>query len=119
MQILGKDCCGLVDPVINIWVICMKNKVSRNEFLDKVSVECGVSSSVVHKVYGGIISVFNDIIRSGRDISLTGFGTFALKKHKGHPVQFDAKESHVKDYDVLKFTPSDVLMNKIRANKES
>ena len=100
----------------------MRAKVNRNEFLDMVtqSLPCFTDEGVklsqadVRTVYDALVSKIKEIVVSGQDLSLTGFGSFTLKKHKGHPVQFEANEDSVDDYVVLKFTASDVLMNSIR-----
>lgn len=92
----------------------MKLKVNKNEFLESISNKTNIPLNTVKSVYNAIINEIRVVICSGKDLSLTGFGTFMLKKHKGHPVQFEAKSDKVKDYVVLKFAASDVLMSHIR-----
>ena len=90
------------------------NKVSKNEFISRISSRCGFSRNDVRLFYDAFIDEIRDVICEGRDLSLTGFGTFSIKQHKGHPVQFHSTGGSVDDYVVLKFTASDVLMDKIR-----
>lgn len=88
------------------------NKVNKNEFLERISKKNNIPLADVKRVYNAIIDEFKVVMCSGSELSLTGFGTFSMKKHRGHPVQFDSKA--IDDYMVLKFTASDVLMTKIR-----
>ena len=92
----------------------MKNKVNKNEFLERIAEKNEIPLSEVRLVYDAIVDELKTVVCNGQDLSLTGFGTFSLKRHKGHPVQFEAKTDTVKDYVVLKFAASDVLMSKIR-----
>lgn len=106
----------------------MKAKINRNEFLEMVADALPafgdtsgdfepakkLSPEDVRKIYDVVVDLMKDVVCSGKDLSLTGFGSFTLKNHKGHPVQFEASGESVEDYVVLKFTASDVLMNDIR-----
>lgn len=92
----------------------MKHKVNKNEFLGEIAEKTGLESNVVKTVYNAFVDEIRSVVCQGKDLSLTGFGSFSLKKHKGHPVQFEAKTDKVKDYVVLKFAASDVLMSNIR-----
>lgn len=99
-------------------VINTKRKINKNEFLSAVAKRAGVSLSTVKTVYKAFVEELKNVVCHGYDLSLTGFGSFILKKHKGHPVQFEAKTETVKDYVVLKFAASDVLMTDIRKDYE-
>ena len=92
----------------------MKQKVNKNEFIDIIAKDKNMDAGTVKTVYDAIIGTLTDIVCDGQSLSLTGFGTFSLKEHKGHPVQFEAKTESVGNYKVLKFTASDVLMSRIR-----
>ena len=95
-----------------------KRKVNKNEFLSAVAKNSGFNVTVVKAVYTAFIEEIKNVVCNGYDLSLTRFGSFVLKKHKGHPVQFEAKTDTVKDYVVLKFAASDVLITDIRKNYE-
>lgn len=92
----------------------MKSKVNKNEFLKEIARKTNKPVSEVRDIYDAIVDEIKTVVCSGQGLSLTGFGTFSLKEHKGHPVQFEAKSDKVQDYVVLKFTASDVLMSRIR-----
>lgn len=94
----------------------MRHKINKNEFLNAVAKRTGLSFKVVKTVYSAIVDEIRSVVCRGEDLSLTGFGSFTLKKHKGHPVQFEAKADKVNDYVVLKFAASDVFMSDIRHN---
>jgi nucleoid DNA-binding protein len=95
----------------------MKHKVNKNEFLKSVAGKTGVPMATVKTVYTAIVDEIRAVVCKNDYLSLTGFGTFMLKKHKGHPVQFEAKTDKVQDYEVLKFAASDVLMSSIRQGR--
>ena len=89
-------------------------KINKNEFLHLVAKKCDVSFVTTKKVYTAMIEQIKESVCEANSVSLTGFGRFSLKKHKGHRVQFEAKSDTVTDYLVLKFVASDALMSDIR-----
>lgn len=96
-----------------------KQKLNKNEFLNMLAVKYNIPIADVHTVYDAFVNEIRESVCEGHDVSLTGFGTFTLKRHKGHPVQFEAKTDMVRDYVVLKFAASDVLITRIRKDYES
>lgn len=97
----------------------MKRRVNKNEFLEIIAEKNNMTPKAVRIIYEAIVDEIKAVVCSGQDLSLTGFGTFSLKTHKGHPVQFEAESDTVKDYVVLKFAASDVLMSRIRTAHSS
>ncbi len=91
-------------------------KVNKNDFLKRVAKKTCMNPAAVRDVFDAMIDEGKTVLCSGGELSLSGFGTFSLREHKGHPVQFEAKTEAVNDYIVLKFSPSDVLMAKIRSD---
>lgn len=91
-----------------------KDKMNKSELLTCVAKENNLTQKQMRSVFDSIIECIRQNICEGKDVSLTGFGTFSLQKHKGHPVQFASSSNVVKDYVVVKFTPSDALMTSIR-----
>lgn len=55
-----------------------------------------------------------EAVARGEKVSLTGFGSYFMKEHKGHPVQFGSGENRVADYQVFRFAPSNVLNRRLR-----
>lgn len=76
--------------------------------------ETNCNLEMLTQAYQLIIDGIQKTVCSGKELSLSGFGSFYLRKHKGHPVQFDSGTTKVNDYVVLKFSASDVLAQKIR-----
>ena len=68
----------------------MKHKVNKNEFLGEIAEKTGLELNVVKTVYNAFVDEIRSVVCRGKDLSLTVFGSFSLKKHKGHPVQFEA-----------------------------
>ena len=89
-------------------------KVNKNEFLKHAAVRANMSVAEMKGAFRALMDEAVAVLCSGKDLSLTGFGTFGLKTHKGHPVRFNAGDGKVRDYVVMKFVPSDVLMSRIR-----
>ena len=92
----------------------MKQKVNKSQFLQSVSKSTGYPVKDLKAVFAAMEDEMVTVLLNGDELSLTGLGVFSLKSHKGHPVQFEAKGKKVKDYAVLKFTPSSVFMSRIR-----
>lgn len=97
----------------------MKYKVNKNDFFERVAKRSGTNIKAVKQIYEAIVDEITSIVCEGDNLSLTGFGTFSLKTHAGHPVQFKSDLKNVDAYSVLKFTASDVLMMKIRNQVDS
>jgi len=96
-----------------------KDKLNKSEMLACVAKQNGITHKQARAFFDSIIDYIRANICEGKDVSLTGFGTFSLQKHKGHPVQFASDTNTVKDYVVVKFTPSDALMTSIRKDYEN
>lgn len=79
-------------------------RVSKRDFISRVSIRTGLSIRLVSEVYEAILDELRDLVRDRRTVVLTGFGRFYLQEHKGHKVRFG--KSAVKDYAVLKFSAS-------------
>lgn len=90
-----------------------KNKISKNQFLADVARNNDMSLEDITDAYNAIVNGIHDVVVSGRTLSLTGFGSFYLQRHKGHPVQFEGR-SNVEDYVIFKFSASDVLNKRFR-----
>lgn len=90
-----------------------KNKISKKHFLAAVAHDSGMSIENIIKAYDAIVNGLHDQLASGNTVSLTGFGSFYLQKHKGHPVQFEGR-AVIHDYIVMKFSASDVLNKHFR-----
>lgn len=94
------------------------NKVNKEKFLSRVAKRAGISKSVVRKVYYAMIAEIEWIAQNEDKLTLTGFGTFYVQRHKGHPVQFGTRSTNVSDYLVFKFSASNVLNKRIRKMNE-
>lgn len=99
-----------------------KTKVNKDEFLQKVADNSDIDIKIVNDVYDNIIDTIKYFVCEGKSVSLTRFGTFSLKEHKGHPVQFQNEENSSKsidNYKVFKFDASDVFIKQIRNESAS
>lgn len=103
------------------------NKVNKDEFLERVTARLQSQHTVdemaargschlftVREMYEAMIEEVKDIVRVGDRLSLTGFGSFYSQLHRGHPVQFGGKQKNVQDYQVFKFSASNVLNRELR-----
>lgn len=94
-----------------------KDKMNRSEFLARVAKRTGYSRRIVLEIYDAMVDEFVDVIQNKKQLLLTGFGTYFVQQHKGHPVQFSGGNDVVEDYDVLKFSPSNILKQRVRSNQ--
>lgn len=93
-----------------------KEKMNRSEFLSRVAKRLGRNRQDVVEVYDAMLEEFVDAMRMDKQLLLTGFGNYYMQTHKGHPVQFAGGNDVVGDYDVLKFSPSNVLKKRVRSD---
>lgn len=91
-------------------------KVNKSEYLQNVAKRTGMSLDDVFDVFDAMVDELVEVARSKRKLSLTGVGLFYVQQHKGHPVQFAGSSEKVSDYEVLKFSASDVMNKKLRDN---
>lgn len=80
-----------------------EKRVSKREFLARVSSETGMPLKTVTRVYDGVLDELLETMRRNEALMLTGFGKFYPQAHKGHRVQF-AGDGAIDDYQVLKFS---------------
>lgn len=99
----------------------MKTKVSKKAFLSSMARKHNMPITAVNDFYEAFIEEIYSTIASGHTLTLTGFGSFYLQKHKGHPVQFDGNEGRrgVNDYLIFKFSASDVINRRFRDDYQS
>lgn len=96
-----------------------KQKLNKIEFLKMLAVKYDIPIADVHAVYHAFVNEICEAVCEGHSVSFTGFGTFSLKRHKGHPVQLGGKNDAMSDYVVLKFVASDILGTRIRKDYEA
>ena len=93
-------------------------KVSKRPFLVALTKQ-GYTFEEAVNIYESFMKVLLDEVLKGNEVTLTGFGNFMLKYHKGHPVQFtDRDKDSVGGYLTLKFVTSTVLNKRLRSNTE-
>lgn len=92
----------------------MNKRVNGREFLNRVSVRTGLPLEVVDAVYGGMLDEIRHILYQQDRLLLSGFGSFYVHRHKGHPVQFGDEKNYVPDYLVARFSASNVLNKYLR-----
>jgi nucleoid DNA-binding protein len=90
-----------------------KARVTKKQFLADVAQEVDMPVDVVTKVFNACVDRTKNIVADGSTLTITGFGSFYLQRHKGHPVQFEG-HGEVPDYVVFKFSASDVLNRRFR-----
>lgn len=94
-------------------------KIRKSELCVRVAASCdGVSKKLVMTIYDALIAEIYKSVAEGKVVSLTGFGSFYLTKHKGHPVRCD-KGLSVSDYVLFKFSTSNVLNSRFRKDYAS
>lgn len=86
-----------------------ENKLCLTDLLKAVSHKSGVSLSVVRSVYDSMVDITVENLIEGRRVGMTGFGSFYIQDHKGHPVQFNNTKKSIDDYKVVKFVASGLV----------
>ncbi len=89
-------------------------KLNEKDFIKNLAADNGLSANELAFYSKVLTEGIVDACEKGFAVSLTGFGIFCIKKHKGHPVQFEANNGIVSDYPVFKFSASDVLNRSVR-----
>lgn len=89
------------------------HRVTKREFVDRVSRRSGWSPAVVSEVYEAVLDEIRESIAVGDVIVLTGFGRFYRQNHKGHEVHFG--RTTIKAYPVLKFSASRSANHRVHA----
>ena len=104
-------------------ILCMKeNRENRRAFAEKVTASLNknpcrmheYSISEIETIFGTMLEQLINTTKEGKEQFFIGFGSFYLKKHKGHPVQFGSAETEIGDYVTLKFSASNNLSTKLR-----
>lgn len=99
-----------------------ENRENRRAFAEKVAASLNknpcraheYSISEIETVFGTMLEQLVNTVKEGKEQFFTGFGSFYLQKHKGHPVQFGSAETEISDYVTLKFSASNNLSTKLR-----
>ena len=90
-------------------------KITKRPFITKLAEKKEYSPKEASDIYELFIDTLVSEVLKGNEVMLTGFGSFSLKCHKGHPIKFIKKEkSQINEYLVLKFTASNTLSKKLR-----
>ena len=87
----------------------------RDEFISYLAATNNISVSDAQKAYNMVMTGIEDVVCSGRTLTLVRFGSFFLKTHKGHAVFLCPGVRSIDDYVVFKFTPAVSLTRRVRA----
>lgn len=89
-------------------------KITKRPFIASLCTKKGYDVKEASEIYELFMDTLIEEILDGNEVTLTGFGNFILKYHKGHKIQFSQKTA-IDDYLTLKFTASNILNNRLRA----
>lgn len=94
----------------------MNKRINMKQITQRVAENTGCSNRMVKRITSALFCEISDILGDGDRFMVSGFGQFSTQKHKGHPVQFGQAKGRrvIEDYLVVKFEPSDVLIDNIR-----
>ncbi len=98
-------------------------KVSKREFIQRVSKRAGLSPTVTQMAYEAIFGEILDLVNAGNRVTLTGFGKFYAQSHKGHNVVLNIRDNpenrgRVEDYSVLKFSATREVNKRVAAPRD-
>lgn len=89
-------------------------KINKGEFVSITAKAAGLSVDQMSLALDAILSNIPELAKQGVEISFMNFGKFYVQVHKGHPVRFGKDRKNIEDYPVFKFSPSNVLSEKLR-----
>lgn len=89
-------------------------RYNKHDLVKMFSAEFDISMSRAKKMVDFIFDEIIQIAKNGDIITITKFGSFQIKKHKGHPTSLSRRE--IKDYSYLRFSPSGRLNKEIRVD---
>lgn len=89
-------------------------KLNREAVVVAAAKKAGTTVEDMAEYMMAIEDVIREAALEGKVVSLMGFGTFYVQRHKGHPIQFAKDVNHVKDYLVYKFSAADVWNETLR-----
>lgn len=87
-------------------------KINRKTIIEDIVKETGICFKDVSKILSSYECFLKKYLAKGKTITFTHFGSFSLKKHKGHVAKYG--NTKLKDYNVLKFKPSGSFMDGLR-----
>lgn len=89
-------------------------RYNKHDLIEMFSAKFDVSMSRAKEMVDFIFDEIVNIAKNGDIITITKFGSFQIKKHKGHPTSLSRRE--IKDYSYLRFSPSGRLNKEIRVD---
>lgn len=90
------------------------SRMKKQTFISRLADEAGISKKEANELYQAFVRAIVGSVLTGESVSLRGFGTFQLKKHKGHTVSLLGNMTNISDYYGLRFTASETLNKQIR-----
>lgn len=90
------------------------DKVNKTDLIGYIASEYDLPVSIASAIYEMVVGSMMACLADGKRLSLTGFGSFEVRTHKGHPITFYENKDVVSDYKVLRFIPSSVLVKGLR-----
>ena len=93
----------------------MKKTWTKNDFVEKIQSEIGISLSDSSKIFEEIIEEILFSLENGNDVKISNFGTFSVKKKKSR-IGRNPKtgvEKEITERNVVSFYPSKSLKSRI------
>lgn len=100
-----------------------ENRENKKVFAEKVAASMNANAEYKDRNYTPVememiintmLEQLVETIKEGKEQFFTGFGSFYLQQHKGHPVQFNSTDAEISNYVTLKFSASNNLNAKLR-----
>lgn len=86
--------------------------VNKSEFVSKVAKEADMSASEADRAVKAVLTVIQDALKNGEDVSFAGFGKFSVSERAartGVNPQDPSKKVEIPARTVPRFTPGAVL----------
>lgn len=90
-------------------------RLNKSELIRLVADKTNNSYTDVKNIIDTFLSSIEDGLKANNVVTISGFGTFKVEVHKGHPIQFKGGvKQFIDDYPVLKFNVSKVMKDSLR-----
>lgn len=93
-------------------------KISKKVFLNRLCEKKACTLKEASDIYEVFIDTLRDELLNGNEVIFSGFGSFALRLHKGHKIRFARGDDNIDDYLMLKFQLSPTFNKKYLKSNE-
>ena len=90
--------------------VSQRKKLTNDEWIARIASRADVEPDAAGRLWGAVLCEIADGVKSDANNTfyVPEFGEFAIKPHKGHPLNLGIGCTHVGDYHVFRYKPNPV-----------